>query len=250
MYFFYYVPVGLDAPVKRRPFVTWFIAVTCITLYIIYKYKPIGAWWDFTLLIFQPAYPVLATAFTHAFLHVSWLHLGGNMIYLVLLGRALESRVGPARFYAIFMVASAVGAVCHTVLTALTAPQYIEYGVVGASGATSGVLGAYLVRLSWSRIRVAYWIFMPLQGVNRTGRAFVPAVFAVLVWFGLQTVRAIVQFGTGGAHIAYGEHLGGFAAGGSFAAGRFGGLGRRHLQGRPAPEDTQSGHGVQRRLPK
>ena len=90
-------------------------------------------------------------------------------------------------------------------LTALTAPQYIEYGVVGASGATSGVLGAYLVRLSWSRIRIAYWVFMPLQGVNRTGRAFVPAVFAVLVWFGLQTVRAVVQFGTGGAHIAYGE---------------------------------------------
>ncbi len=213
MYFFYYVPVGLDAPVKRRPFVTWFLFAVCVTLFILYRYRPIGAWWDFTLLIFQPGYPTLGTAFTHAFLHGGWLHLAGNMVYLVLFGRALESRIGPLRFYAVFMIAAAVGAFLHTVLTAIASPRYLEYGVIGASGATSGILGAYFVRLYWSRVRVAYWVFMPLQGVNKTGRTFVPVVFAVLFWFGLQAVRALVQFGMGGAHIAYGEHIGGFAAG-------------------------------------
>lgn len=213
MYFFYYVPVGLDAKVKRRPFVTWFICGICVTLFVLYKYRPIGGWWDFTLLIFQPAYPTLATAFTHAFLHGGWLHLIGNMVYLVLFGRALESRLGPLRFYAVFMVTAAAGAYLHAVLTALTAPQYLAYGVIGASGATSGILGACLVRLSWSRVRVAYWVFMPLQGVNRTGRTYVPAVVAMLFWFALQVVRALVQLGTGAARVAYGEHLGGFAAG-------------------------------------
>jgi membrane associated rhomboid family serine protease len=69
VYFFYYVPVGLDADVKRRPLVTWFIFGICVTLFVLYKYRPIGSWWDFTLLIFQPAYPSIAAAFTHAFLH-------------------------------------------------------------------------------------------------------------------------------------------------------------------------------------
>jgi membrane associated rhomboid family serine protease len=213
VYFFYYVPVGLDADVKRRPLVTWFIFGICVTLFVLYKYRPIGSWWDFTLLIFQPAYPSIAAAFTHAFLHGGWLHLIGNMVYLVLFGRALEARIGPVRFYAVFVTAAAVGAYLHAVLTALLAPQYLAYGVIGASGATSGLLGAYLVRLSWSRVRVAYWVFMPLQGVNRTGRTYVPAIVAVLFWFALQAALAAAQIGAGGAGVAYGEHLGGFAAG-------------------------------------
>ena len=54
---------------------------------------------------------------------------------------------------------------------------------------------------------------MPLQGVNRTGRTYVPVIVAMLFWFVLQAVRAAAQLGAGGASVAYGEHIGGFAAG-------------------------------------
>ncbi len=232
MYFFYYVPLGLDVGARKRPFVTYFLAVSCIILYILYRYKPVGTWWDFSLLIFQPGAPTIATAITHAFLHGGWLHLIGNIVYLIIFGRPLEDRLGSFRFYIVFTAAAAVGAYTHLVLTAIYSPEYLQYGVIGASGATSGILGAYLVRLHFSRVRVGYWIFMPLQGVNRAGRTYVPVVFAILFWFALQGVRTMMQLGTGGMRIAYSVHLGGFATGALLALG-FGALARaraeRHL---------------------
>ena len=172
-----------------------------------------GSWWDFSLLVFQPSAPTIATAITHAFLHGGWLHLIGNLVYLIIFGRPLEDRLGSFRFYIVFAAATAVGAYTHLALTALYSPQYLQYGVIGASGATSGILGAYLVRLHFSRVRVGYWIFMPLQGVNRAGRTYVPVVFAIVFWFALQGIRTMMQLGTGGMRIAYSVHLGGFAAG-------------------------------------
>lgn len=219
MYFFYYIPIGLDVGARKRPFVTYFLAVSCVILFILYRYKPIGPSWDLTLLIFQPSAPAPATAVTHAFLHGGWMHLIGNLVYLVVFGRPLEDRLGSFRFYLVFALSAAVGAYVHLILTALYSPAYLQYGVIGASGATSGILGAYLVRLYFSRVRVGYWVFMPLQGVNRAGRTFVPVIFAILFWFALQGIRAVMQFGTGGMSVAYSVHLGGFAAGALLAVG-------------------------------
>jgi len=217
MYFFYYIPIGLDVALKRKPFVTYFLSAICVTLFLVYKYIPYGAWWDSTLLTFQPLIPTLATAMTHAFLHGSWFHLIGNMVYLFVFGRPLEDRLGSFKFYLVFTGSAVAGAYVHTALTAIYSPQYLHYGVIGASGATSGILGAYLVRLYFSRVSVAYWVFMPLQGVNRAGKTYLPVVCAVLFWFLLQGVRAVMQYGMGGMRIAYGVHLGGFAAGAALA---------------------------------
>jgi membrane associated rhomboid family serine protease/Tfp pilus assembly protein PilF len=213
MYFFYYIPIGLDVAARRRPFVTYFICVSCIILFLVYKYRPVGPWWDLTLLTFQPSAPTLATAITHAFLHGGWFHLIGNLVYIAVFGPPLEDRLGSARFYAVFALSAAAGAYLHVALTSLYAPEYLPYGVIGASGATSGILGAFLVRFFYSRVRVAYWIFMPLQGVNRAGRTYVSVVFAILFWFMLQGVRTVMQLGTAGVRVAYSVHLGGFAAG-------------------------------------
>ncbi|MDD4857520.1 MAG: rhomboid family intramembrane serine protease, partial [Candidatus Krumholzibacteria bacterium] len=213
MYFFYYIPIGLDISTRKRPFVTYFLSITCVIAFLLYNYKPVGAWWDLTLLTFQPVAPTLATAITHAFLHGGWFHLIANLVYILVFGPPLEERLGSGKFYVVFALSAAAGAYTHTILTALFSPQYMQYGVIGASGATSGILGAYLVRLYFSRVRVAYWIFMPLQGVNRAGRTYVPIVFAVIFWFVLQGVRTLMQFGMGGMRVAYSVHLGGFAAG-------------------------------------
>ncbi len=230
MYFFYYIPVGLDVAWRRRPFVTWFICVSCVILFLVYKYKPFGAWWDLSLLTFQPSAPSLSTAITHAFLHGGWFHLVGNLVYMAVFGPSLEDRLGPMRFYAVFAVSAVIGAYTHLVLTALYSPDYLAYGVIGASGATSGILGAHLVRLYYSRVRIAYWVFMPLQGVNRAGRSYLPAVFAIFLWFALQGIRAVMQFGTGGMRVAYSVHLGGFAAG-ILLALAFGGLAAARAEG-------------------
>ena len=224
MYFFYYIPVGLDVALRRRPLITYLIAAVCVILFIIYKYRPFGSWWDLSLLTFQSLSPTVATSVTHAFLHGGYFHLIGNLVYLVLFGRVVEDRFGSFKFYLIFTFSAMVGAYTHLAMTGIFTPQYLQYGLIGASGATSGILGAYLVRLYYSRVAIAYWVFMPLQGVNRAGRTYLPVVSAIVLWFALQAVRAVLQYGGGGMRVAYGVHIGGFGAGIALAA-LFGALG-------------------------
>ena len=213
MYFFYYIPIGLDLYIKRRASVTYFLATICVIMFIVFRYNPQTTGWDLYNLIFQPRAPSLWTAVSYVFIHGGWMHLIGNIVYLVLFGRALEDRFGPFRFYLIFLASAIVGAYTHLFLTQMFTPQYMVYPVVGASGATSGLLGAYMLRCRFGRIRVAYWVFMPLQGINRAGRSYVPAILAVIVWFALQGIQTVMQLGAGGIQVAYSVHVGGFAAG-------------------------------------
>jgi membrane associated rhomboid family serine protease len=213
LYFFYYFPTGLDVRTRRSPVITYFLAAMCVILFIFYKYGPVGRVWNLSNLIFLPAAPMLPTSLSYVFLHTGWMHLVGNMVYLVIFGRALEDRYGPGRFFAIFALTAVAGAWVHAWLVAWLAPRFLVYGVIGASGATSGLLGAFMVRFYYARIEVAYWVFMPLQAVNRAGRRFIPAVIAVFCWFAYQGAYAAIQYGMDSAGVAYGVHVGGFGAG-------------------------------------
>jgi len=213
LYFFYYFPTGLDIRSRRTPVITYFIAATCVILFILYKYGPVGRVWNLSNLVFLPSAPMLLTSLSYVFLHVGWLHLIGNMVYLVIFGRALEDRYGPGRFFLIFALTAVAGAWVHAWLVIWLAPRFLVYGVIGASGATSGLLGAFMVRLYYARIEIVYWVFMPLQAVNRAGRRFIPAVIAVVCWFAYQGAYAAVQYGMDSAGVAYGVHVGGFGAG-------------------------------------
>jgi membrane associated rhomboid family serine protease len=182
-------------------------------MFVLYKYGPMTHAWNLNNLIFLPARPVLPASLSYVFLHTGWMHLIGNMVYLVIFGRALEDRYGPGRFFAIFALTAVAGAWAHAWLLAWFSPRYLVYGLIGASGATSGLLGAFMVRLYFARIQVAYWVFMPLQAVNRAGRRFIPGVIGVVSWFVYQGVYASIQYGMDNASVAYGAHVGGFAAG-------------------------------------
>ena len=104
MYFFYYIPVGLDLPIERRANVTYFLAAACVIIFLVFRYAPQTAGWDLYGLLFQPLAPTFWNAISYVFIHGGWMHLAGNVVYLVLFGRALEDRFGPVRFYSIFLV--------------------------------------------------------------------------------------------------------------------------------------------------
>ncbi|MGZ8563931.1 MAG: rhomboid family intramembrane serine protease [Candidatus Limnocylindria bacterium] len=141
--------------------------------------------------------PIYLTLISSMFMHGSWLHLGGNMLFLWIFGDNVEHRAGPILFLLAYLGTGLVGSLAQ-VLAASDA--YIPS--LGASGAISGVLGAYIVL--FPRNRVTAFVFRFFMQV--------PAIVAIGMWIALQLLSSLADpLGAGG--VAYLAHIGGFAAG-------------------------------------
>lgn len=149
----------------------------------------------------QGAVPVGVTLFTSMFLHGGFLHIAGNMLYLWIFGNNVEDAMDRVRFIAFYLICGLAAAFTH----ALTAKTSIV-PMIGASGAISGVLGAYL--LLYPRARVL--TLVPLGFYISTIE--VPAMFVLGFWFVLQFLNATLSSGIGGG-VAWYAHVGGFVAG-------------------------------------
>jgi len=141
-----------------------------------------------------------ATMFTSMFLHGGFMHLLGNMLYLWIFGDNVEDSMGRVR-YVIFYLLCGVAAVFAQALPDPTS----SVPMIGASGAISGVLGAYLLLFPHAHVLVG----LPLGFYVHTWRW--PAGLVLSVWFLLQLVSSLFASGDGG--IAFRAHLGGFVAG-------------------------------------
>ena len=135
--------------------------------------------------------------FTSMFLHGSWGHLIGNLWFLWVFGNNIEDSMGHLRFVAFYLLTGLAAAVAQIVMVpGSTVPM------VGASGAISGIMGAYLVL--YPRIRIDTWIgFWIIQ---------VPAWMMLGYWMLLQLTGVLGPAAIGGG-VAYGAHIGGFLAG-------------------------------------
>ncbi len=145
--------------------------------------------------------PPTLTVFTSMFLHGGWMHLIGNMLYLWIFGNNVEDAMGHVRFV-VFYLLCGIAAVFAQALpnTDSTIPM------IGASGAISGVLGAYLLLFPRAHVLV----LVPMGFFTRT--MYLPAMVVLGFWFVLQLVNsALADPGQGG--VAFGAHIGGFIAG-------------------------------------
>lgn len=144
------------------------------------------------------------TLATSIFLHGGWFHLIGNMWFLWVFGNNIEDAMGPKRFILFYLVTGVIAAMSHAVVdTASPIPM------VGASGAISGVMGAYLVL--YPKVRVHTLVVL---GFFIT-RITLPAYFMLLYWAFIQflgSVPSLAGADTGGG-VAFMAHLGGFVAG-------------------------------------
>ncbi len=140
---------------------------------------------------------------TAIFLHGSWLHILGNMLFLWVFGDNIEDLTGSWRFLAMYTLAGVAGNVAHAFANpASTVPA------IGASGAVAGVLGAYLLNFPHARVITLVPIGIFLTTVE------IPAMFFLLIWFGIQLISGVASLGvaaTGG--VAWWAHIGGFVAG-------------------------------------
>jgi membrane associated rhomboid family serine protease len=144
--------------------------------------------------------PFWSTLVTSMFLHGGWMHLGGNMLYLWIFGDNIERALGRARFLGFYLVCGIAAAFAHIALSSGSSVP-----TVGASGAISGILGAYLILFPGNRVRV----------LTSSGVAAVPAAYMLGIWILIQLVNGMGAIAntpeTGG--VAYAAHVGGFLAG-------------------------------------
>jgi membrane associated rhomboid family serine protease len=161
-----------------------------------------GAIFDYGMI---PAYVVtgerLYTLFTSMFMHGGILHLVGNMLYLYIFGDNIEDAFGHGRYFAFYFICGIAASAMHIVSIATT--EEIRIPAIGASGAISGVLGAYL--LLYPRARV---LTLVLYGWAYVAR--IPSIFFIGFWFVYQLLLGFLPQSGG---VAYWAHIGGFIAG-------------------------------------
>ena len=145
-------------------------------------------------------------AFTSMFMHGSWIHIGGNMLFLWIFGNNVEDAMGKVRFLAFYLLSGLAATALQTVVTLAAAPD--SAGAIpnlGASGAISGVLGAYLLLLpTASVLTLIFYFFIE-----------VPAFLFLGVWFLFQLWDggfALLHPEAGGG-VAFFAHVGGFVFG-------------------------------------
>jgi membrane associated rhomboid family serine protease len=179
-------------------------------------------------------HPKWYTLFTHMFLHSGWLHIIGNMWFLLLFGDNVEDAMGSVKFVAFYLLCGLAAAGAQMLSSPGSAVP-----MVGASGAIGGVMGAYA--LLYPRAPVHMLVFL---GFFVT-RVVVPAYLMLGYWFLLQFLGGLPSLGSASGGVAFWAHIGGFAVGVALAkpfcdpqrlemrrqmTGRTDGLIRRHVR--------------------
>jgi membrane associated rhomboid family serine protease len=141
------------------------------------------------------------TLMTSIFLHGGFLHLAGNVLYLWVFGNNVEDALGHGRFVAFFFICGACAALVQTV----EAPQSVV-PMIGASGAVSGILGAYLLL----HPRTSVLVVLPLGFILYPVR--LPAAVLLILWFAVQIVSSVFTDPTAPG-VAWHAHIGGFVVG-------------------------------------
>lgn len=228
------IPLADENPTGRKPYVVYVLLIANIFVYIIdylgtqiVRGIPINGLWDYSMVpaavitnspvpvkihygqyIFtiphQGLDPQWLTIFTSMFMHASFAHIAGNMLYLWIFGNNVEDALGHFRFLIFYLVCGTAAALAH-----IFANPTSQVPTVGASGAIAGVLGAYFYLYPTNSVRTLvfmgfFWNFIEI-----------PAVIVLGIWFLTQLLNLGGSGGLlhGGGGVAYWAHVGGFIAG-------------------------------------
>jgi membrane associated rhomboid family serine protease len=209
------IPLQDDNPSRTTPIVTYLLIGACAVVFLwqaslgtegakqaVYALGLIPA------VLFNQAdlpdgiavVPPVMTVLTSMFMHGGWTHLLGNMLYMWIFADNVEDSMGHVRFLVFYVLCGIAAAMAQ----ALPDPSS-QVPMVGASGAISGVLGAYLLLYPHARVLV----IIPIGFAYATR---LPAGIVLALWFGLQLLNELIA-PPGAAGVAFRAHLGGFVAG-------------------------------------
>ncbi len=209
------IPLRDDNPTRRFPVVTVALIAVNVAAFLYQKALPDHLEADlvmrrglvpaFVTLLPEAgpgaAIPAVSAFFTSMFLHGDIFHLLGNMLFLWIFADNVEDRMGRIRFLVFYLICGLAAAA-----TQVVALPDSQIPMVGASGAISGVLGAYMLLFPRARILTVIPIFIFLQFVR------LPALVVLGVWFLYQVLYSMMATETGGG-VAWFAHIGGFVTG-------------------------------------
>jgi len=148
----------------------------------------------------------VVTVFTSMFLHGGLFHIAGNMLYLWIFGDNVEDTLGHLRFLALYVLSGVGAAAAQTVMSPAS-----QVPMVGASGAISGVLGAYLFLFPHASVLTLITFGFFIRFVQ------IPAIIVLGFWIVVQVLSGLLSYGAAakgnGGGVAWFAHIGGFVAG-------------------------------------
>ena len=214
------LPLHDDNPTRIRPYVTWGLIAINAAVFVwqvlagfLSEPEPILLTYG-EIPIFISEGERLYTVFTSMFLHGDPLHIFSNMLFLWVFGDNVEDRFGHGRYLILYLLFGVVAGLVHTTyslwtLGSRTISECVFFGLdacvpaIGASGAVSGILGAYLVFYPRARV-VTLVLFFFIRLI------MIPAVALLGFWFLWQVLQGLVGIG---GNVAVWAHVGGFVAG-------------------------------------
>ena len=208
------IPISDENPTRQTPIITWGIVIASVVVFLWQlSFDQVQGEAAIRSLGFTPAVffnrgfgpnadtGAWLTLITSMFLHGGLMHLGGNMLYLWIFGNNVEDAMGHARFLIFYLVCGVAAALSQAI-----AEPDTTIPMVGASGAISGVLGAYV--LIYPRARIT--VIIPLGVILYPTK--ISSVFVVGFWFVLQLISAALAE-PNAPGVAWLAHVGGFVAG-------------------------------------
>jgi membrane associated rhomboid family serine protease len=207
------IPYKDDNPAATTPYVTVGIIILNVLVFLYEVTSPLGmekVAYTYgaipqNILTFdkaQPIHPVL-TVFSSMFMHGGLFHIAGNMLYLWIFGNNIEDKLGRTRFVFFYIFCGIVSAYAN----ALSDP-HSRIPMIGASGAISGILGAYLLLFPRAMVHTLVFLGFFVTVVR------IPALVVIGFWAIIQIVNGLISTGfarEGG--IAWFAHIGGFLVG-------------------------------------
>ena len=206
-------PYKDENPTRTIPFVTISLIIINIAVFLIHLSHPS----EFKRIVFyygatpayllsldstQPVHPLM-TLFTSMFMHGGLLHIASNMLYLWIFGNNIEDRLGHIKFTFFYILGGIVAAYAHSI----SDPSSV-IPMIGASGAVSGVLGAYLLLFPYAKVHTLIFLGFFVQVIR------LPAFIVIGFWVVIQFINGFLSKGAvdnGG--VAWFAHIGGFVFG-------------------------------------
>jgi len=196
------IPIGDDNPVERQPYVNLAIMATNVVIFLALAHRS-----DY--LAYIKAYALIPERFrpytfvTYMFFHGSLGHLFWNMLFLAIVGKNVEDRLGHVMYAALYFLAGFVACNLHIIIATTTGHGDIP--MIGASGAIAGIMAAYAAFFPRNQIRFLFLFFWPF---------FISSAWAIGFWFVIQLAVSILSYRAGTiTGVAYWAHVGGFGAG-------------------------------------